>query len=893
MKSGDRTNRFVAFVGRTRELAAIRDAVADAAEGRRRIVALAGPPGIGKTRTVTEACADIEAEGVSTHWVRCSSQAGVPPFWVWEQLIKSVAPSKAEACFDPIKRLYENDSAGYTTGAAQRARFEVFDRVVDCIKTTTREIPLALVIDNLQWADQASLSLLEFLTRQTPDVPLILIITLRTTDIPPGHPASITFGEIIREPGATLFELSGLSVEEIRYYLIDSIEAEPTHELVEAIHTITDGNAFYVTETIRQLPRDNNPDELIRKVREGRTPPSVLHVVATRLSNHSEEMVSILAVAAQAGRNFSRDVLESVCGAIDETTLNTVLNEATDAGIVERQSGDTYRFTHALFQDVLNSRYAPQNLSVLHRRIAEAKEALYSENLEQHALELSGHYRRALSGPWDGRQEFRRKHFACASLAGMQALKTRDFRAAAELLGQALESRDDDTPPDDVVELLKALGTAEGNLLLPSAIERISEATEILKEEGRFSEAARCAVLLPLNKYFDEKAEALVASALELVEQGTVEWALCSAYHHGLQYFRNYRKENYGELKAAMIKALDIVDAVDPFGEDALSIRSIMLVVDGCEIRFDLDDYERTLSACERTGNLSAEIYVLMHGAIRALYFPISVEEARAAPDIIAKMVTTAHRLGDHSALGIAYWTRSNIRYRTGELDQCLLDRARHTALQPGESAQAETLQLETVIALERNRRPEARSTMEELIRRFGGADPSDPLSSKIVGMTVAEWIELTGETHYVHFARKWCEASMAESARNVIERWRSLIATGYLAIAIEDAEAVARIYHEIRMMRDEYPHRIRPYPYIEAKLAAASGATEAAMKHYEENIEFCTATGWTYWRCKCLLEYGILLAGQDDPVQQSKAVSLLEEGLAVARTLEPKCPPR
>ena len=90
--------------------------------------------------------------------------------------------------------------------------------------------------------------------------------------------------------------------------------------------------------------------------------------------------------------------------------------------------------------------------------------------------------------------------------------------------------------------------------------------------------------------------------------------------------------------------------------------------------------------------------------------------------------------------------------------------------------------------------------------------------------------------------------------------------------------------------MQEEYPRAKFRHPHIIAKLAAASGATDAAVRYFEEGIEFCTATGWEYFRCKCLLEYGIFLAGQDDPAKQSRAVSLLQEGLAVARQLDLHC---
>ena len=890
MKNDERTMRSDVFVGRTREIAAIRGAVADAAEGHRRIVALAGPPGIGKTRTVTEACARAEAEGISTHWVRCSSQAGVPPFWVWEQLIKSVAPSQVNECFDPIERLYENDSAGYTTGAAQRARFEVFDRVVDCVKAISGETALALVIDNLQWADQASLSLLEFLTRQTPDVHMVLIVTLRTTDLPPGHPASITFGEIVRESGAELLELSGLPVEEIRQFVRDSIGTEPTRELAEAIHTITDGNAFYVTETVRQLPREESPDVLLRKLRETGTPPSVLRAIATRLSHHSEEMVRLLSVAAQTGRSFSRKVLEAVHGLSDDRALEEVWGEATDAGIVERENNsDTYRFTHALLRDVLVSRFAPSNLPLLHRSIAEAKEKYWGNESEQHSLELADHYRHAFAGRLENSKELKRRHFTYASVAGRQALKTRDFRNAAELLEHALESSDEDMPTDERVEVLKALGIAESRLNMPEVIERVEQATNLLRNEGRFNEAARYVVSLPLATYLDdEKAHELVAMALETAESGTAEWALCSVYFYALQYSRS---GNYGEFRTAAAKALAITDAVDPFGEDSLSIRSIVLLADACEIHHDLEAYRLALSACERTGNLAAEVLILVHGTWRSLHFPNSKEEASRAISAIDTHLTKAQLLGDYSLIAIAFNERSKLWIRKGDLAQVIHDRESAALFNPRVGVDGETLYMRMRFALERSTETEARDTLNEMMRRY--TSDSIPHYGIDMAHAVAVWTEWTGDTSYIPFAQKLCAEAFSKREPMKVLQWRRLICFGYLIAVLGDGEMAEIVYREIRAILNDYPRTKYNRGFIIGQIAAAAGDVRTAVEIFEDDIDFCSAVGWDYFLCMSLYEYGALLADQDDAAQRSKAVSLLEEGLAIARKLDLRCSAR
>ena len=133
------------------------------------------------------------------------------------------------------------------------ARFRLFDSIATFLKSASGTRPLVLVLDDLHWADEGSLRLLEFVARDLAGSRLLLIGDYRDVELSRRHPLSRTLAELTRE---RLFErtvLRGLSREDVGRFIAVACGTPPPTELVGAVHAQTEGNPLFVTEVVRLL----------------------------------------------------------------------------------------------------------------------------------------------------------------------------------------------------------------------------------------------------------------------------------------------------------------------------------------------------------------------------------------------------------------------------------------------------------------------------------------------------------------------------------------------------------------------------------------------------------------------------------------------------------------
>src|SRR5277367_3115716 len=174
-------NQHGPIVGRARELEVFRAAFDRMLAGRRQLVLISGEPGIGKTRCA-EALADIaEDQGSLVLWGHCREEAGAPPYWPWVQILRAYVEAssldevrinmgtaaKEIAALVPelLDAAHSAQKATSAIADSSPARFRTFDAIRQFFHQATQQVPIALVLDDLHWADAPSLSLLEFLSQ--------------------------------------------------------------------------------------------------------------------------------------------------------------------------------------------------------------------------------------------------------------------------------------------------------------------------------------------------------------------------------------------------------------------------------------------------------------------------------------------------------------------------------------------------------------------------------------------------------------------------------------------------------------------------------------------------------------------------------------------------------
>ncbi|MBX6341995.1 MAG: AAA family ATPase, partial [Thermomicrobiaceae bacterium] len=446
--------RPVRLVGRGAELAALEQARAAASRGTGALVLVGGEPGIGKTALVEAFTAARAAAGDLALTGRCYEMGGVP-FGPWAEALRGLARCRPEAIAAALGPGRSADLAPLlpdlraweprSEQSPGEARLRLFDAVTRLLTRASEERPLILALDDLHWADEASVQLLAYVVRTAREARLLVVGTYRDVELEPRHPLEAAMVDLARERLATRLLLRRLDLGETTEMVADLLGArlgEVAPGLAEAIQAEAEGVPFFIEELVVHL----REERLLR--REGgawrlapgavhAVPQSVRSVVGRRLARLDPASQETLAVAAVIGKEFGLDLLARVRGAREPATLARHLEEALRRGlIVERpparpaEAAPRYAFAHEQIREVLYRGLGQVRQRLLHQRVAEALEALRGPDDPLAWADLARHY---------GAGEDLRRAARFAALAGRRAAELRAPEEALRYLGEALE----------------------------------------------------------------------------------------------------------------------------------------------------------------------------------------------------------------------------------------------------------------------------------------------------------------------------------------------------------------------------------------------------------------------------------------------------------------------
>lgn len=349
------------FVGRQAELAVLGRRLVDARAGTGRVVLISGPAGIGKTRLVEEFVA--AAGGVRTGWGAAVADAGAPAMWPWIRAVRGLpGPHAALASLvagDTQAAYGSADDAAATTFAADT-------RVVDALADVADAAAgLLLVLDDLHWADRATLRLLERVATEVRRLPLLVVGTHRDGA---GEPL---YG--VHRQGATeQLHLGPLDDDDARTLLSTAVaKADPA--AVHRAAQLSGGSPLYLRTLTRVaadgLRGDRSWDDAVGEA------PAFRHLVDAALSSAGPEAAAAVAALSVLGSEVEPQLVADLVGLDDGGTAIEVLRPAVPAGLVEFASaGLSVRFAHALVRDAAYASLSAPRRTALHRRAAELLE---------------------------------------------------------------------------------------------------------------------------------------------------------------------------------------------------------------------------------------------------------------------------------------------------------------------------------------------------------------------------------------------------------------------------------------------------------------------------------------------------------------------------------------
>jgi len=357
------------MVGREAELAALRAAFARSRLGEPVAVVVRGEAGIGKTRLVQELLAEVRGAKVGPPVVvavgQCVDMGPIgAPFSPVRRLLHDLchrvgaealrgaagSPTVVATLGTLLPELQDGPAAPPPAGADYVA--EAVERVVENL---SRDHHLVLVLEDLHWADTATLSLLRTLALTLRGTHLLLVASYRSDDVGRGHPLRAVLSELERSRSVVGLEVTRLGAAGVAEQ-VEHLTGGLSPEALEAVVGRSEGVPFFVEELV----------ELV----DGSMPDTLRDLVLARFERLGDTAREVVGTIAVGGVEVTHEVLEQVWpGDLDE--LTTGLREAV-AGNVLVAGADGYRIRHALMQEAVHDQLLPSERVELHRRYASA-----------------------------------------------------------------------------------------------------------------------------------------------------------------------------------------------------------------------------------------------------------------------------------------------------------------------------------------------------------------------------------------------------------------------------------------------------------------------------------------------------------------------------------------
>ncbi|MGV3759699.1 MAG: ATP-binding protein, partial [Actinomycetota bacterium] len=416
------------FVGRRAELGQLLQVLHEARRSSRFVV-LEGQPGIGKTRLADELTDRAVSEGRAVLWGRSLEGDAAPAFWPWLSVLRPLVP-EADERTPRLAQLLGLDVGGHVDPGGA-ARFELFEEVATRLGSAAGAV---IVLDDVQWADPASLELLGFLAGRLQDEPILVIVTVRELEVGRTDPVVDALAAIARRPGSRRLRLRGLSADDTAALLRQATEQEVPEAVAAAIHQRAEGNPFYATE-LAQLLADVDVLSDPGAVARAAVPTSVRDVVRQRLARLSARTAELLQVCAVIGREVD---VATAAMASDAEVVDCLeqLEEALAHRLVVEVDGrpGTFAFVHALVREVVLDDLSSLRRARLHLAVADAVEA--QAGASDDAAEILAEHLWAASVVGVGRR-------AAAALqrAAAVAVRRMGYESAEDLLERSLRLR--------------------------------------------------------------------------------------------------------------------------------------------------------------------------------------------------------------------------------------------------------------------------------------------------------------------------------------------------------------------------------------------------------------------------------------------------------------------
>jgi tetratricopeptide (TPR) repeat protein len=388
------------FVGRSREL----DTLNRSWSGRRRLALVVGEPGVGKTRLVSEIAQRVHDDGAAVVWGRCN-EAPLGPYMPFVEILRQLvgAPHATNLSFSTrgeLSRLLpELADPAVPAGAPSRAEAGteqrlLFEAVAEAIASRS---PVLVVVDDLHWADDATLSLLRYLVT---DERLTEVVLLGTVWESIDRSRAAFLADMSRHAETTRVTLGGFGHAELGALVTGLVGSVVSPSLVDTVAESTGGNPFFAEElTLHLMDADlvaYGDEATLRAIAPSvRVPQRVRDALASRLFSLPKPSQEFLLAGSVIGREFNAALAGSAAG-LHGLELVEAVEDGLLSGLMVESEWGRISFSHALVQEAVRAQLSSARQASIHREVAVLMEAQWPQDPAV-AVELARHWREVVS----------------------------------------------------------------------------------------------------------------------------------------------------------------------------------------------------------------------------------------------------------------------------------------------------------------------------------------------------------------------------------------------------------------------------------------------------------------------------------------------------------------
>lgn len=616
------------------------------------LVLITGDAGIGKTRVLAELAWHARERGLLVLAGGCYEAEGRLPFGALHDALLDYMEAQTDEVLQvhlgglmpelgrvvpELRDRFPDLPEGHVVNLEEQ-RPRIFWAITRAFERISEVQPLVLLLDDLQWADDTTVELLHYLTRQSQLDRMLIVGAYRPRESSVSADLEHLLAHGTRGAPVCGSDLQPMDLADLTAVLGVRLGGACAPGLARAVHERSGGNSFFALEIIEllrqqgQLERvstEKGDNWILKEGSEIELPTAVRVTVAQRLKGLDPEVVDVLRLAAVAGRRVAYTTLTDLWEA-GERSLLSALDTALSSQILE-ESGTGYTFRHPVLQDVVYRELSAAHRAWLHARVAGSLEEMYGMSADEHASELAYHF---VAGGRDGARSL---HYLV--LAADAAVRASAWQEGLHAYRTALQYADTDRTVADIQEHIGG----------------------VLKVLGRYDDA-----LLALDD-----AMARYERMGDLQRVGVV--AAVSVHVHAL-------RGSWEEGRVLATRVIGQLNQLSPTsGEHARTLADLYLAL---TYLYD-SDLEQRLHETGRAADLARAVRdsgLLARAEMRRSFMLYALRRFDEAQEAIEALIPIAEEVRDTSTLRFAVDILADIHKLDGRFEACLHGRERALA---------------------------------------------------------------------------------------------------------------------------------------------------------------------------------------------------------------------